>query len=411
MEYIERHISGTVSSSFETFKCVVVTGARQTGKSTLIRHMFPDMRYVPIDDPLIEEQATLNPRTFMMLNPAPAIYDEVQRAKELFRHIKLVCDATDDRGLFCLSGSQPLGLMEGASESLAGRAAIMELSGLSLREIQRDSFLEAFLPTWDYVVERARTATKPDNIWQVIHRGGYPQLQDSRVDWYTFYSSYVKTYLERDVRELTAVQDINDFRRFMVAMAARTGQLLNYANVASEIGRDQTTIKGWVSILETTGIIYILRPYHPTELKRATKTPKIYFRDTGLASYLTRWLTPETLAVGAAAGNMFETWVVGEILKSYSNRGIDYHYALNFYRGRDLKSRNEDEIDLIIEQDGTLYPIEIKLAERVKAEQTSAFQVIDKVADKKRGMGAVICMCPTPDRLRDNVLTVPAWYL
>ena len=205
----------------------------------------------------------------------------------------------------------------------------------------------------------------------------------------------------------------------MVAVAARTGQMVNYANIADEVGRDAATIRNWFSILEASGIIYLLEPYTPSVLKRAIKTPKVYFRDTGLASYLTRWLTPDTLAYGAMAGNMFETFVISEILKSYSNQGIDYRYCVSYYRGKDKKRIRKDgkeievdgEIDFIIEENGVLYPIEIKKNTSETAYATSAFQVLDRVEEKKRGMGAVISMCPAPGMLRENVLELPVWFI
>lgn len=411
MEYIRRSIEDIVLKSEKTFKSILVTGARQTGKSTVLQKLFPEKKYVPVDDPFIEEQAVEQPEMFMMLNPPPVIYDEVQRAPNLFRYIKIKCDESDERGLFCLSGSQPLELMEGVSESLSGRIGIIELSGLSMREIKGDSFNRSFVPTMEYVQERSKSVKPFDNIWEVIHRGGYPELQNPEVDWSVFYSSYIKTYLERDVRSMSAVQNLDDFRKFMIAVAARTGQMINYANIADEVGKDQSTIKRWLSVLEASGIIYLLEPFSSSVLKRAIKTPKVYFRDTGLAAYLTRWLTPETLANGAMSGAFFETFVISEILKSYSNRGIDYRYCVSYYRGRDKKKTSENEIDLIIEENGTLYPVEIKRSSKVTADQTSAFSVLDGIPDKKRGMGAVICMCPQPGVLRENILQLPVWYI
>lgn len=411
MEYIRRSIEDIILKSEKTFKSILVTGARQTGKSTVLQKLFPEKKYVPVDDPFIEEQAVEQPEMFMMLNPPPVIYDEVQRAPNLFRYIKIKCDESDERGLFCLSGSQPLELMEGVSESLSGRIGIIELSGLSMREIKGDSFNRPFVPTMEYVQERSKSVKSFDNIWEIIHRGGYPELQNPEVDWSVFYSSYIKTYLERDVRSLSAVQNLDDFRKFMIAVAARTGQMINYANIADEVGKDQSTIKRWLSVLEASGIIYFLEPFSSSVLKKAIKTPKVYFRDTGLAAYLTRWLTPETLANGAMSGAFFETFVISEILKSYSNRGIDYRYCVSYYRGRDKKKTSENEIDLIIEENGTLYPVEIKRNSRVTADQTSAFSVLDGIPDKKRGMGAVVCMCPQPGALRENLLRLPVWYI
>lgn len=419
MEYIHRSIEDMILKSEKTFKCLLVTGARQTGKSTLLKHLFPDKKYVSLDDPFIEDQARENPDMFMMINPPPVIYDEVQRTPALFRYIKMKCDESGERGLFCLSGSQPFELMENVSESLSGRVSIIELAGLSMREMSGDTFRKPFIPTLSYIEERNHTAKAPVNIWEVIHRGSYPELQNPDVDWAAFYSSYVKTYLERDVRKLSAVQDLDDFRRFMVAAAARTGQIVNYSNIADDIDKDATTVKRWMSVLEASGIVYLLEPYTASVLKRAVKSPKLYFRDTGLAAYLTRWLTSETLANGAMSGAFFETFVISEILKSYSGRGIDYRYCVSYYRGRDKKKLRRDgkevevesEIDLIIEENGVLYPIEVKKGANVTADETSAFTILDKIEEKKRGMGAIICMCPQPGILRENILQIPVFYI
>lgn len=419
MEYVKRSIEEKLMKSSQTFKAVLVTGPRQVGKSTLLKQLFPDRKYITLDDPFLEQQAKENGSMFMMLNRPPVTIDEVQRAPELFRYIKMKCDETDEKGLFCLSGSQQFRLVQNVSESLSGRISILELSGLSLREIQKDPFNMRFCPTMDYILERQKTAKAPENIWEIIHRGAYPALQNKDVEWASFYADYVRTYIERDVRELSAVQDLDAFRRFMIAAAARTGEVLNYANMAGEIGKDVTTVKNWVSILEASGIIYLLEPYTANVLKRAIKTPKLYFRDTGLACYLTRWLTPDALAYGAFSGHIFETFVISEILKSFSNAGLDYRYYVSYYRGRDRKksSRNgelietESEIDFIIEENGVLYPIEVKQNPNVTADVTSAFMVLDKLEDKKRGTGAVICMCPQPGALRDNILQIPVWYI
>lgn len=420
MDYIRRSIESTILAADRTFKAVLVTGARQTGKSTLLKQLFLEKGYVTFDDPFIEDQARENPDMFLALNPAPVVLDEVQHVPELFRYLKLKCDESKECGQYDLSGSQPFRLMQRVSESLSGRVCVIEMSPLSLREIGGDPFDRPFLPTMEYLTERRRTAQKPENIWEIIHRGGYPELyRNPEMDWQTFYASYVKTYLERDVRELSAVQDLDTFRRFMVAVAARTGQMLNVSNIADEVSKDAGTIRSWMSVLEASGIIYLLEPYTPAVLKKAIKTPKVYFRDTGLACYLTRWLTPETLAAGAMSGSMFETFVISEILKSYSNRGIDYKYCVSYYRGRDRRKKDkngvetyaEAEIDFIIEENGILYPIEIKKNTLETASATSAFPVLDQVSDKKRGMGAVLSLCPQPGRLRENVLEIPVWYI
>ncbi|MDD7733314.1 MAG: ATP-binding protein [Firmicutes bacterium] len=419
MKYIKRSIENVIERSAETFKAVLVTGARQTGKSTLLSRLYPDVKMITFDDPFMEDQAKNNPEMFMMLNEPPVFLDEIQYVPSLFRYIKMTCDKSDEKGQFFLSGSQPFKLMDMVSDSMAGRIAVIELAPLSLREIMGSSFTGPFLPTLEYVKERKYDAQNPGNIWNIIHRGGYPGLQDSSVDWSMYFASYIKTYLERDVRELAAVQDLDAFRKFMIACAARTGQMLNYSNIADEVGKDSVTIKKWISILEASGIIYVLEPFSSSVLKRAIKTPKLYFRDTGLAAYLTRWLSPETLANGAMSGAFFETFVISEILKSYSNCGLDYRYFVSYYRGKDKRKVKKDgnvisqeaEIDFIIEKDGILYPVEIKQASNVSADMTAAFQVLDNIPDKKRGTGAVVCMCPSPGALRDNVLQIPYWFI
>ena len=419
MDYIPRALENRLRKYEKTYKAILLTGPRQTGKSTLLKKVFPSRKYISLDDPFLEQQAREAGSMFLTLNPPPVTIDEVQRAGELFRYLKIKCDESEEKGLFCLSGSQPFHLMQNVSESLSGRIGILQLSGLSMRESMRDPFNEHFLPTPEYVAKRRESARNPANIWEMIHRGGYPELQDAHKEWSAFYSDYVKTYMERDVRELAAVQNLNIFRQFMIAAAARTGEILNYTSIASEIGKDVTTVKNWISILETSGIIYLLEPYTSNVLKRAIKSPKLYFRDTGLACYLTRWLTPETLAYGAMSGPMFETFVISEILKSFANEGLDYRHFVSYYRGRDRKKVTESheiqeteiEIDMIIEENGILYPIEIKKSTQAKAMMTSAFPILDQIPGKKRGVGSVVCNCPDVGVLRENLLQIPVWYI
>ena len=235
-------------------------------------------------------------------------------------------------------------------------------------------------------------------------------MYDIDRDWQDYYSSYVATYLERDINELITADSLT-FTKFMTAAAARTGEMLNYANIASEVGVSEPTIKSWISVLERTGIVYILQPYSASVLNRAIKTPKIYFRDTGLACYLTRWLTAEALKNSAVAGNMFETFIVSEILKTYSNEGKDYRFSIFYYRGKDKKASGENEIDLIIQENGVLYPIEIKMTGNPKASMASANQILDKIPDKKRGMGVILCMIDKKTYLRDNLVALPIEYI
>ena len=322
----------------------------------------------------------------------------------------MLIDEEDKRGEFILSGSQNLELMKGMSESLAGRVSIMELSGLSQREIRKISFNHHFIPSETYLNDREKEITPYTGIWNMIHKGSYPELYDVERDWQDFYSSYVATYLERDINELIAADSLT-FTKFITAVAARTGEMVNYANIANEVGVSEPTIKKWISVLERTGIVYILQPYSASALTRAIRTPKIYFRDTGLVCYLTRWLTPDTLKNSAVAGNIFETFVVSEILKSYSNDGKDYRFSIFYYRGKDKRVSGENEIDLIIQEDGILYPVEIKMTGNPKANMAGTNQILDKIPDMKRGMGVILCLIDKKTYLRENLVALPIEYI
>ena len=410
MAYIERAISSVITNRVSASKCFLLTGARQVGKSTLLKHIFPEFNTANFDDRLTRLQAKEEPRLFFMNNPRPLFIDEVQKENSILEEIKIIVDETDARGEIIMSGSQSLELMKGMSESLAGRVSVMELPGLSMREIKGISFNRHFVPTEDYLNNRKKELASYRDIWEIIHKGTYPELYDVERDWQDYYSSYVTTYLERDINELIAADSLT-FTKFMTAVAARTGEMLNYANIANEVGVSEPTVKNWISVLERTGIVYILEPYSSSALARAIKTPKLYFRDTGLVCFLTRWLTPETLKNSAVAGNIFETFVVSEIIKSYCNEGMDYRFSLFYYRGKDRKTSGENEIDLIIQEDGVLYPVEIKMTGNPKASMGASGQVLDKIPDKKRGMGVVLCLIDEKTYLRDNLIALPIEYI
>lgn len=410
MSYIERAITNVLKDRVSSSKCLLITGARQVGKSTIIKHVFPGHNITNFDDRLTRLQAREEPKLFFLNNPRPLFIDEVQKESSILEEIKLIVDSSDARGDFILSGSQKLELMKGMSESLAGRISIVELTGLSMREIKGVPFYSHFVPTEEYLRERENNIVEYSDIWEFIHKGSYPELYDIDRDRQDYYSSYVATYLERDINELIAADSLT-FTKFMTSVAARTGEMLNYANIASEVGVSEPTIKSWISVLERTGIVYILQPYSSSALRRAIKTSKIYFRDTGLACYLTRWLTAEALKNSAVAGNMFETFVVSEILKSYSNEGKDYRFSIFYYRGKDKKAAGENEIDLVIEENGILYPIEIKMTGNPKASMASTNEVLDKIPDKKRGMGVILCMIDRKTYIRDNLVALPISYI
>lgn len=410
MSYIERAITPVIKKRMQTSKCILLTGARQVGKTTLIEKKYPNYSKVSFDDRRTRRLVREDPDLFFKNNPGLLFIDEVQKESSVLEDIKIRVDNSDDRGQFILSGSQKLELMKGISESLAGRVSVTELSGLSLREIFGVGFNKHFVPTEEYITEREENYTEYKDIWSIIHKGSYPELYDVEREWEEYYSSYVNTYIERDINEIIDSDSVT-FMDFLVAAAARTGEILNYKNIASDVGVSEPTVKKWISILERTGIVYLLQPYSNSALKRAIKSPKIYFRDTGLACYLTRWLTADTLKVSAVAGNMFETFVVSEILKSYSNEGKDYQFSVFYYRGKDKRASGENEIDLVIEEDGVLYPVEIKMSANPKANMASTNVVLDKIPNKNRGLGVIVCLVDKKEYLRDNLLALPVEYI
>jgi predicted AAA+ superfamily ATPase len=419
MDYIKRAIEPIINKSRKTFKSVLVAGPRQVGKTTLLKETFSDIPLITFDDSIQLYSAKTDPILFIKDNPAPIILDEVQYAPELFPEIKKNCDSQKEYGRYLLTGSQQYNLMQNVSESLAGRVAIHELFGLSMREIKSVDFNKHFSINDEYLSNRKKAIIPYDNIWQRMHRGFNPELQFPDIDWQTYWSGYVQSYLERDVSQLINLKDKMAFVTFLTAAAARTGQVLNYTSIANEVGKTIMTIKEWISVLQASGLIFLLSPYSSSALTRAIKTPKLYFRDTGLVCYLTRWLTPETLRVSAMNGSIFETFVINEILKSFSNTGHDYRFSIFYYRGSDKKrvrqngatENIENEIDLIIHENGILYPIEIKMSANPNASMGNAFDTLDVDKSKARGKGAVICLYDKLTHLNENLLAIPIEYI
>jgi len=406
--YIARTIEKTIKKLSKMFGAVLVTGARQVGKTMLLKAAASGVRYVTLDDPVMLQSAVEESGTFFKNSPPPVFVDEIQYAPQLFRQIKILLDAQRKKGLFYLSGSQQFRMMKNVSESLAGRLGIANLMGLSLREIKGDGFSKPFLPADGYFKKRAETAPAVtyDEIWDIIHRGGMPELYaNPEFDRQMFYGAYVKTYIERDVRELAQVGDEIKFTRFMTVAAANTGQLLNVSSLARDVGISAPTAERWLSVLSASGIVYLLQPYYNNIVKRAVKTPKLYFLDTGLAAYLTRWTTPEVLKNGAMAGAFFESFAVSEIIKSYANAGV-LEPPLFFYRDKEKR-----EIDLIIENGGALHPIEIKKHADPKRSDIEAFDTLDKIPGVKRGPGGVICMYDNLAALKGDDMVIPVGLL
>ena len=406
--YIERHAEKAVQKLAQMFGAVLVTGSRQVGKTTLLRHAVPEAEWVSLDDPLLLSSAREESATFIRDHPDPVFIDEVQYAPQILPHIKMALDRQEGKGRFYLSGSQQFHMMKGVSESLAGRVGILTLPGVSLRERLGLSLHAPFIPTEDYLEARGQELVPLpyDEVWRGIHRGRMPELAaNPDFDWGMFYGAYARTYLERDVRDLAQVGDEGRFLRFMTSAAARTGGLLNLAAIARDVGVSQPTAERWLSILAASNVAYLLRPWSNNATKRAVKTPKLYFLDTGLAAYLTRWNTPEALRNGAMAGAFFESWVVSEIVAGYHNAGV-LEPPLWFYRDKDAR-----EIDLLIEANGVLHPIEIKKHADPRREDVAAFALLDGLSGIVRGSGGLVCPYEALVTLKGKDRVIPLGYL
>lgn len=406
--YIPRHAEQTVEKLSQMFGAVLVAGPRQVGKTTMLKRITKDMHYATMDDMVMLASAREESTTFFKDNPPPIFIDEIQKAPELFPQIKMILDRERKKGQFFLCGSQQFRMMKNVSESLAERIGLVTLPGFSLRETMGVDFYAPFLPTEAYFSERKKHLANIsyDQVWERIHRGSMPELcENPDFDWQMFYGAYVRTYIERDVRDLTEVGDTVKFTRFMTAAAAGTGHLLNLASLARDVGVSQPTADRWMSILLASNLVYLLQPYFNNITKRAIKTPKLYFLDTGLAAWLTKWNTVDVLKNGAMAGAFFESFVVSEIIKSYYNQGV-LDPPLYFYRDKDMK-----EIDLLIEDGGTLYPIEMKKHSDPQKHDVDAFAVLDKIPGVQRGPGGVVCLYDNLLTLSGNDRVIPVNYL
>lgn len=389
MNYIKRNLEKIVIELSEQYPVILITGPRQVGKTTMLQKLMEgtNRTYVSLDDLNNRALAKSDPAMFFQIHETPILIDEVQYAPELFTYIKIMVDKNRVPGEFWLTGSQMFKLMDGVQESLAGRVAVLNLSSLSQNEIYSSCENVPFTIDLRVLKERQKfikAATTPE-IFRRIFTGGMPAIVSGKYrDNNIFYSSYISTYLERDVKELSGTIDSLKFLKFITAVAARTSQVVNYADIAQDADMNQVTVKKWLSILETLGIIFYLHPYSNNTLKRTIKTPKLYFDDTGLCAYLTKWSSPQTLESGAMNGAMLENYVVSEIFKSYQNSAkTPFIY---YYRDKDMK-----EIDLLIEADGKLFPIEIKKTASPTPQLIRVFKTLDK-GNVKRGNGAVLCM-------------------
>jgi uncharacterized protein len=402
--YYTRAIKDSWLSASEQFPVLLLTGPRQVGKTTLLQHICEkDRQYLSLDDPSLRLLANDDPALFFQRFAPPLLIDEIQYAPRLLPHIKMIVDKQKQPGLFWLTGSQQFLMMKGVSETLAGRVAILNLLGFSNRERHKLNLnVEPFFPAAKEIINREKSSasSKLKDIYKDIWLGSFPSLIAGTVtNRDLFYSSYLQTYLQRDVKDLTQVGNERSFVRFIKACAARTGQMLNYTELARDTDVSLNTAKHWLSILQASFQVCLLQPYHSNVTKRLIKTPKLYFLDTGLCAYLTEWATSATLESGAMAGAILETYVLTEILKSWWYKGK--FPQLYYYRDKDGR-----EIDVVFEQDMTLYPLEIKRSASPKPQWTENFRVLSKL-NLPVGEGAVICLCSQSLPLRDNVTAIP----
>lgn len=404
--YITRHMEKPVMELNEQYPVLLLTGPRQVGKTTMLEHLIEvegkGRKKVSLDDLTLRELAKTDPKMFFQLYQPPLLIDEVQYAPELFPYIKIMVDERHQPGDFWLTGSQLFKMMEGVQESLAGRVALLHLSPLSQSEIMKRPPEPPFSLELTLLSERqnGRQMLNTPEVFQRIHQGGMPALVTGTYSNASiFYSSYIDTYMERDVRRLSNDIDSLKFLRFLRSVAARTSQQVNYKGIADDAEIDQTTAKNWLHVLEALGIIFLLEPYSNNVLKRTVSTPKLYFYDSGIVCYLTRWSSPETAMEGAMSGALLENYTVAEIIKTYQNAGQEPF--LYYYRDKDAR-----EIDLILERDGKLFPIEIKKMASPPKKLTKVFDLIDK-SPLQRGTGAILCMADQLGAFDQNNLIVP----
>ena len=408
MTYIARHMEQKILDLSKFFSALLITGPRQAGKTTMLKELSAregiGRGYVSLDDLNARDMAKNDPKLFLQLHKPPVMIDEVQYAPELFTYIKIHVDEHHMPGAFWLTGSQIYRLMRGVQESLAGRVALLHLSPLSQREITGMP-ARPFMVDFDVLLAESKTIlpVSVSDMYERIWKGCMPGLLSGQSERDIFYSSYISTYLERDVRELSGAIDALKFNRFVTAVAARCSQLVNFTALAEDADIDIQTAKSWLNILETLGIVFLLHPYSNNVLKRTIRTPKLYFYDTGLVCYLTRWSSAEVAECGAMSGALLENFTVSELMKSYQNEGLSPY--LYFYRDRDAK-----EIDVLLEGNGKLFPLEIKKTATPDKRIVRTFDVIEK-SPLERGTGAVLCMAQEFSAFDRENLIVPVWMI
>lgn len=381
----------------ETFRVLLVTGPRQTGKTTLLKSLKPEnMNYITLDDKVLREQAQNDPKLFLEEHPAPLFIDEAQYAPDLFSYIKINVDNTKEKGQYWITGSQQFNLMEKASESLAGRVGIVNLNSFTYSEIVRNEKKELFNP------EKLCEAPKIEvnALFEIIFKGGMPEFYDNpKIDRNLYFQSYIDTYINRDVRQLIDVGKIEEFKKFMVSIASRVGEQLNYSDLSKDCGVSVPTVIAWLSVLVSSGIVYLLEPYMSSQLKRMTHIPKIYFMDTGLAAYLAGWETERDLQLSSNSGHYLENFVISEIIKSYNARGLKPN--LSYYRDKE-----KHEIDLVIYKNNKLYPFEIKKTASPNRAMVSSFKYLEN-SKKEVSTGGIICLYDNLLKLDERNYIIP----
>ena len=412
--YIKRVIEKTIKKMVNEFPVIVISGARQVGKSTMLKMIKEDnMNYVTLDDLDARNLALSDPKYFLEQYSYPLLIDEIQYAPNLLPYIKMIVDDekfkalknnTEVKSLFWLTGSQQFKVMKDVSESLAGRVGVLNLYSLSNSEIKGYGGL-LFTPKLDELKKNENIIhCDSKEIFERIYNGGMPSIATGAIERSNYFSSYINTYIERDVKQLLNVGKTIEFYNFMQYIAVRTAQELNYSTIAKEIGVDSKTIKNWISILESSGIIYLLQPFSSNLSNRIIKAPKLYFMDTGLCSYLAKYPNPETLEIGALSGAIFETFVVSEIIKNITSHGLDPKMNLYYYRDKDQK-----EVDLLYIEGDTIYPIEIKKGISPNNPDKN-FAVLNKYSNDI-ATGIVICMTQKLQPINRNCWLCPVSLL
>lgn len=409
MAYINRAMEATFKRMAQEFSVVLLTGPRQVGKTTMLKRLAEaegvNREYVTLDDITEREMAKNDPKLFLQLHKPPVFIDEVQYAPELFPYIKIYVDEHQQAGDFWLTGSQIFKLMDGVQESLAGRVCLLHMSPLSQAEACGCTS-EPFTVDFERLLMRSK-AVAPASIQEVferIWRGGMPAIVSGvKKEQAAVYSSYISTYIDRDVKEIADRVDSFKFLNFGTVVAALTSQMVNYKTIADAVEISVPTVKNWLNILERLGIIFYLHPYSNNLLKRMVTKPKLYFYDSGLVAYLTKWTDSETLMNGAMSGAILENFVVSEIVKSYQNAGLEPF--IYYYRDKDNK-----EIDIVLERNGTLYPLEVKKTMMPDKRWTNVFGVLDKTS-LKRGTGGILCLSDKFTAFDRDNLIIPVWEI